>query len=76
MSKGLKVVFAVFTQHCIQSNVTHLAHVRGGPLYKVASRPSKIYCNIFTHNFLNIQLIFNSKKSFGKLSMLKHVEGV
>ena len=39
MSKGLKVVFAVFTQHCIQSNVTHLAHVQGGPLYKVASRP-------------------------------------
>ena len=27
MSKGLKVVFVAFTQHCIQSNFTHLAHV-------------------------------------------------
>ena len=27
MSKGLKVVFAAFMQHCIQSNVTHLTHV-------------------------------------------------
>ena len=42
--------------------------------------------NIFAHNFLNIQLIFNPKKVFGKLrlrafqpyhlSMSKHVEGV
>ena len=29
MSKGSKVVFVAFTQHCIQSNVTHLAHVKG-----------------------------------------------
>ena len=27
MSKGSKVVFVSFTQHCIQSNVTHLTHV-------------------------------------------------
>ena len=27
MSKGSKVVFVAFTQHCIQSNVTHLTHV-------------------------------------------------
>ena len=27
MSKGSKVVFVAFTQHCIQSNVTHLIHV-------------------------------------------------
>ena len=27
MSKGLKVVFVAFTQHCIQSNVTHCIHV-------------------------------------------------
>ena len=44
--------------------------------------------HIFAHNFLNIQVIFNLKKSFGKLRlrpfqpyhpmqcMLKHVEGV
>ena len=27
MSKGSKIVFVSFTQHCIQSNVTHLTHV-------------------------------------------------
>ena len=27
MLKGSKVVFVAFTQHCIQSNVTHLTHV-------------------------------------------------
>ena len=29
MSKGSKVVFVASTQHCIQSNVTRLAHVEG-----------------------------------------------
>ena len=29
MLKGLKVVFAAFTQHCIQSSVTHVTHVEG-----------------------------------------------
>ena len=29
MSEVLKVVFVSFTQHCIQSNVTHLTHVGG-----------------------------------------------
>ena len=28
MSKGSKVMFVAFTQHCIQSNVTHLTHVK------------------------------------------------
>ena len=27
MLKGSKVVFVAFTQHCIQSNFTHLTHV-------------------------------------------------
>ena len=27
MSKESKIVFVSFTQHCIQSNVTHLTHV-------------------------------------------------
>ena len=68
MSKGLKVVFVAFTQHCIQSNVTHLTHVErvesvlcmkwppAPPKYAVRAH------NIFTHNFLNIELIFNLKK--------------
>ena len=30
MSKVLKVVFAAFMQHCIQSNVTHVRGVEGG----------------------------------------------
>ena len=67
MLKGSKVVFVAFTQHCIQSNVTHLTHVErvesvlcikwplAPPKYAVRAH------NIFTHNFLNIQLIFNPK---------------
>ena len=60
MSKGSKVVFVAFTQHCIQSYVTHLTHVKRWPLAppKYAVRAH----NVFTHNFLNIQLIFNLKK--------------
>ena len=62
------MVFVSFMQHCIQSNVTHLNHVEkvesvlcikwplAPPKYAVRAH------NIFTHNFLNIQLIFNSKK--------------
>ena len=56
-----------FTQHCIQSNVTHLIHVErvksvlcikwplALPKYAVRAH------NFFTHNFLNIQQIFNRK---------------
>ena len=68
MSKGLKVVFVAFTQHCIQINVTHLIHVKkfesvlcikwplALPKYAVRAH------NLFTHNFLNIQRIFNPQK--------------
>ena len=68
MSKGSKVVFVAFTQHCIQSNVTHLTQAErvesvlgikwplAPPKYAVRVQ------NIFTHNFLNIQWIFNPKK--------------
>ena len=66
--KGVKIVFVAFTQHCIQNNVTSLTHVErvksvlcikwplAPPKYAVRAH------NIFTHNFLNIQLIFNPKK--------------
>ena len=68
MSQGSKVVFVAFTQHCIQSNVTHLTHVErvesvlgikwplAPPKYAVRVH------NIFTHSFLNFQRIFNPKK--------------
>ena len=68
MLKGVKVVFVAFTQHCIQSNVTHLTAVEkvkrvlcikwplAPPKYAVRAH------NIFTHNCLNIQLIFNPQK--------------
>ena len=40
MSEVLKVVFVAFTQHCIQSTVTHVGGVEGYcTLYTVASRP-------------------------------------
>ena len=67
MSKGSKEVFVAFMQHCIQSNVTHLTYVEKvesvlcikwpltPPKYAVRAH------NSFTHNFLNIQLIFNLK---------------
>ena len=29
MSKMLKMVFAAFMQHCIQSTITHLTHIEG-----------------------------------------------
>ena len=70
MSKGLKVVFVSFTQHCIQSNVTHLTHakrVESVLCIKWPLAPPKYALrahNIFTHNFLNIQPIFNLKKVF------------
>ena len=39
MSEVSKVVFVAFTQHCIQSNVTHVTQVGGvkGVLYSVYS---------------------------------------
>ena len=63
MSKGSKVVFVAFTQHCIQSNVTHLIQVERVEsvlCIKWPMAPSKYAVrahNFFTHNFLNIQLI-------------------
>ena len=33
MSEVLKVVFAAFTQHCIQSNVTHVGGVEGAKYF-------------------------------------------
>ena len=40
MSEVSKVVFVAFTQHCIQSTVTHVGGVEGYcTLYTVASRP-------------------------------------
>ena len=68
MSKGSKAVFVAFTQHCIQSNVTHLTNVERVEsvlCIKWPLAPQKYAVrahNIFTHNFLNIQLIFNLKK--------------
>ena len=59
------MVFVAFMQHCIQSNVTHLTHVKSVLCIKWPLAPLKYAVrahNIFTHNFLNIQLIFNPKK--------------
>ena len=59
MSKGLKVVFAGIMQHCIQSNVTHLAHVKRVKsvlCIKWPLAPQKYAVrvrDIFPHNFLN-----------------------
>ena len=36
-----KMVFAAFTQHCIQSAVTHLTQVKG-------VKDAKYYCTLYT----------------------------
>ena len=41
MSKASKMVFAAFTQHCIQSTVTHLTHVKD-------VEDAKYYCALYT----------------------------
>ena len=79
MSKVSKVVFVAFRQHCIQSNITHLTHVESALSIKWPLAPPKYAVrahHIFTHNFLNIQPIFNPKKSWESICMSKHIEGV
>ena len=62
------MVFAAFTQHCIQSNITYLTHVervKSVLCIKWPVVPPKYIVrahNIFAHNFLHIQPIFNPKK--------------
>ena len=41
LSKTLKMVFAAFAQHCIQSTVTHLTHVED-------VKDAKYYCTLYT----------------------------
>ena len=41
MSKTLKMVFAAFTQHCIQSPLSHLTHVED-------VEDAKYYCTLYT----------------------------
>ena len=65
MAKGSKVVFVAFRQHCIQSNITHVERVESVLCIKWPMAPPKYAVrahHIFTHNFLNIQPIFNPKK--------------
>ena len=50
----LKMVFVTFTQHCIQSNVTHFRGVKGVKYFteqkikKAMSEVSKVYCTLYT----------------------------
>ena len=41
MLKTSKMVFVAFTQHCIQSTVTHLTHVED-------VKDAKYYCTLYT----------------------------
>ena len=45
MSKMSKMVFAAFMQHCIQSTVTHLTHVRD-------VKDAKYYCTLYTGSLI------------------------
>ena len=54
MSEVSKVVFAAFTQHCIQGNVTHIGDVKGAKYFteqkikKALLEVSKVYCTLYT----------------------------
>ena len=41
MSKTLMMVFAAFMEHCIQSTLTHLTHVKD-------VEDAKYYCTLYT----------------------------
>ena len=41
MSEMSKMMFVAFTQHCIQSTVTHLTHVKD-------VKDAKYYCTLYT----------------------------
>ena len=50
MSEVLKVVFAAFTQHCIQSNVTHVGGVEGAKYFteqKINKEAIWLYAELF-----------------------------
>ena len=54
MSEVLKVVFVAYTQHCIQSNVTHVIGVKGVKYFteqkiiKAMLEVSIVYCTLYT----------------------------
>ena len=65
MSKGSKEALTVL----IFTHVTHVERVKSVLCIKWSLAPLKYALrthNIFTHNFLNIQLIFNPKKKVWK----------
>ena len=67
-----KVVFVAFTQHCIQSNATHVTHVRDvdSVLYSVYSSLSPNTANVGKSKF---HLIWSF---FGKIPFGPSVLGV
>ena len=55
MSEVSKVVFVAFTQHCIQSTVTHVGGVEGYcTLYTVASCPCQEEGYLFEPSVLGV----------------------
>ena len=77
VSKWSKVVFVTFTQHYMQSNVTHVERVERSinsfNFYSCYSyRKGQKQCLSLLHNnvyFLNIQRIFNPKKVLESLDL-------
>ena len=55
MSEVSKVVFVAFTQHCIQSTVTHVRGVKGYcTLYTVAFHPARRKGYLFEPSVLGV----------------------
>ena len=48
MSEVSKVVFAAFTQHCIQSNVTHVGGVEGVKYFTEQKKVYSIYSGLLS----------------------------
>ena len=48
MSKMSKMVFAAFTEHCIQSNVTHARGVKGVKYFTEQKIKKAMYCTLYT----------------------------
>ena len=75
MTKGSKEPLTVLIVTHVE-RVKRLHYVHNIDTFNAMSKGSKDYVmlkkkdiHIFAHNFLNIQVIFNPKKSFGKLRL-------
>ena len=61
MSEVSKVVFVAFTQHCIQSNVTHVGGVKGVLCIQWPLTPARREGYLFEPSVLGVKLFITSQ---------------